>query len=105
MRSANNNNNFYNVNNNGNNNNNNANNEGAVALGSSPARHSNRDRRNQSGGREGGHDHRESVNITLDRSGRTLLAWQSLVVMLCYMPGDLMPLYVITRQRYEGKGI
>lgn len=40
------------------------------------------------------------VNKYPDRSGRTLLAWQRLVVILCFMPVDLMRLYVTTRQLY-----
>ena len=40
------------------------------------------------------------VNKYPDRSGRTLLAWQRLVVIFCFMPVDLMRLYVTTRQPY-----
>lgn len=40
------------------------------------------------------------VNKYPDRPGRTLLAWQRLVVILCFMPVDLMRLYVTTRQLY-----
>lgn len=40
------------------------------------------------------------VNKYPDRSGRTLLAWQRLVVILCFMLVDLMRLYVTTRQLY-----
>lgn len=41
------------------------------------------------------------VNKYPDRSGRTLLAWQRLVVILYFMPVDLMRLYVTTRQLYR----
>lgn len=55
-------------------------------------------RRNQHRRREGEYDPHESVNICHDRSGRTLLAWQGLMVIPCFMPGDLMQLKVTIRQ-------
>jgi len=43
----------------------------------------------------------ERVNTYLDKSRRTLLAWQGLIVMPCFMPGDFMRLYVTIRQPYK----
>ena len=81
LRSANNNNNFNNVNTNGNNNNNNANNSGALALGSSLARQSNLTAKSV---RDGEKENKtllgNEVNKYSDRPGRTLLAWQGLMV-------------------------
>lgn len=42
------------------------------------------------------------VNIPSHMSGRTLLAWRSLMVMRRFMPGDIMPLYVTIRQGWGG---
>ena len=50
--------------------------------------------------REGEYDPPERVNRYSDRSRWTLLAWQGLMVIPCFIPGDLMQLYVIIRQLY-----
>ena len=42
-----------------------------------------------------------TVNKSIDAFGRTLLAWQCLMVMHCYMPGNAMRLYVTIRQPYN----
>lgn len=102
LRSANSSTNFRNVNNNGNFNNNNANNSNGVVLGFSSARQSSFDEISAHYQREGEYVPRASVNITHDKSGRTLLAWQSLMVMFCFMPGDFMLLYVTIRQQCVG---
>ena len=44
------------------------------------------------------------VNIHPDGLGRTLLAWRGLMVMLRFMPGSPMPLYVTIRQRCRVTG-
>lgn len=82
LRSANNTNNFNNVNTSGSNNNNNANNSNGVALGSSLGRQSNLYGEIRSKWREGEQDRPSAtgVNTYFDRLGRTLLAWQRLMV-------------------------
>lgn len=82
---------YYYVQSNGNGNNNNANNSYGVAFGSSQA-----DRITDAGeirldGEKESMTFRK-VNIYPDVSGRTLLAWQRLLVIPCFMPGDTMQL-------------
>lgn len=87
LRSANNNNNANNVNSNGSNNNNNTNNTGALALGYSLARQSKPDRLKSVRSREGELDLSDYglTNIMADGKQRTLLAWQDLAVISCFM--------------------
>ena len=47
--------------------------------------------------REGGQDPPERVNKAPDRFGRTLFAWLGLMVIPCFMPGNLTRLYVTIR--------
>ena len=56
-----------------------------VALGFCPASQSNRKRRNLCVRIEGENNPRRSVNIYSDGQERTLLAWQCLMVMRCFM--------------------
>ena len=86
-------NNFVNVNTSGNVNNNNANNSYGVAPGSSLGRQSNlRAKSVQGGEKECMTLPGKGVNICSDRFERTLLAWQGLVVILCFMLSNLMRL-------------
>lgn len=83
-------NNFVNVNTSGNVNNNNASNAYGVAPGSSLGRQSNlRAKSVQGGEKECMTLPGKGVNICSDRFERTLLAWQGLVVILCFMLSNL----------------
>lgn len=84
-------NNFVNVNTSGNVNNNNASNAYGVAPGSSLGRQSNlRAKSEQDGEKEYMALLGNEVNICSDRFERTLLAWQGLMVILCFMLSNLM---------------
>ena len=83
--------NFANVNNNGNSNNNNATNGNSFSFGSSLTDKVSI-RRNQFKWREGEHNHPTWVNISLDAFERTLLAWQRLQIILCFILKRYVPI-------------